>query len=132
MAIEVERPGVREALPFDIVRENVAIEPASWARVPGSEVAVVRVVQFSAGSGERAREAIRAVLVLGALGIVLDLRGNPGGFVSEALEVVSAFLDTGVAYQEARVADGPPRLVDIPAGQVIAGSTPLMLCVLVD
>jgi carboxyl-terminal processing protease len=128
VAIEVERPGVREALPFDIVRENVAIEPASWARVPGSEVAVVRVVQFSAGSGERAREAIGAALDSGALGIVLDLRGNPGGFVAEALEVVSAFLDTGVAYQE-QGRDGPPRPVDIPAGQVIAGTTPLIVLV---
>lgn len=128
VAIDVERPGTREPLTFDIVREDVAIEPASWALVPGTAVAVVRIVQFSAGSGERTREALGAALDGGAQGIVLDLRGNPGGLVGEALEVIGAFLDGGVAYQE-QGRDGPPRGVEAPRGQVIAARIPVIVLV---
>jgi len=128
VAIEVERPGLPEPVTFDIVREDVAIEPASWARAPGSNVAVVRIVQFSDGAGDRTREAIGEALDGGARGIVLDLRGNPGGLVREALEVAAAFLDGGVAYQE-QGRDGPPRAVDIPSGQTIAARVPLIVLV---
>ena len=39
-------------------------------------------------------------LELGATGVVLDLRGNPGGLVDEMLDAAGAFLDEGVAFQE--------------------------------
>jgi carboxyl-terminal processing protease len=119
---------VPDPLSFKIARKDVAIEPASWARVPGSSVAVVRVVQFSDKSGDRTRDAITAALDAGAQGIVLDLRGNPGGLVGEALEVASAFLEDGVAYQE-QGREGPPRAIDIPHDRAIAAQTPLIVLV---
>ena len=61
-------------------------------------------------------------------GLVLDLRGNPGGFVDEALEVVSAFLDGGVAYLEVG-RDGAPREVAIPRGRALAVDVPLIVLV---
>jgi carboxyl-terminal processing protease len=128
VAIDVERPGVGTPLAFDIVRGDVAIEPASWAMVPGMDVGVVRIVQFSSGAGERTREAIQAAVDAGARGLVLDLRGNPGGLVGEALEVLAAFMDGGVAYQE-EGRDGPPRSVDVPRGQVIAARIPVIVLV---
>ena len=110
------------------MREDVQIAPASWARVPGSDVAVVRIVQFSVATGHRTREAIEAAIESGATGIVLDLRGNPGGLVDEALDVASAFLDGGVAYQEqGRVS--PARDVAIPTGRTIAPDIPLIVLV---
>ncbi len=126
--IGVERPGESEPLEFPIVREDVRIAPASWAAVPGSEVAVVRIVQFSVATGHRTREAIEAAIDSGARGIVLDLRGNPGGLVDEALDVVAAFLDGGVAYQE-QGREGPPRDVAIPEDRTIAPDIPLIVLV---
>ncbi|HZW00152.1 MAG TPA: S41 family peptidase [Candidatus Deferrimicrobium sp.] len=126
--IGVERPGESDLLDLSIVREDVFIEAASWARVPGSDVAVVRIVQFSQAAGERVREAISAALSGGAGGLVLDLRGNPGGLVDEALSVASAFLDGGVAYQESD-RDDNLREVLIPDGRVIAPDVPVNVLV---
>jgi carboxyl-terminal processing protease len=126
--LTVERAGASGPLSFAIVREDVAIQPASWARVPESDVAVVRIVQFSSGAGEAARAAIQDALSAGARAIVLDLRGDPGGLVAEALEVAAAFLDGGVAYQE-QGRKGAPRPVDIPPGRLIAPDTPLVVLV---
>ena len=126
--LAVERPGVPDELEFSIVREDVEIEPASWARVPGSSVAVVRIVQFSQAAGERVREAVEAALTAGARGIVLDLRGNPGGLVDEALDVAAAFVDGGVGYREAS-RDASVRDVLVPDGRVIDADIPLTVLV---
>lgn len=124
----IERPGLSNELDIEITRSNVEIEPASWAFVPGSEVAMVRIVQFSAQSGRETREAIETALAADARGIVLDLRGNPGGFVDEALVVAGSFLDGGVAYLE-QGRQGEPRAVNITTGFTLAPDIPLVVLI---
>ncbi|MFI6349573.1 S41 family peptidase [Streptomyces sp. NPDC050560] len=55
---------------------------------------VVEVSAFTKGSGQRVRDAVRAAPA--GAGILLDLRGNSGGLVTEATEAASAFLDGGL------------------------------------
>jgi carboxyl-terminal processing protease len=124
----VARPGQPEPFDVDVVREAVVIEPAHWARVPGSDLAVVRIVQFSSAAGAASRAAIQAALDAGAAGIVLDLRGNPGGLVDEALATASAFLDWGVGYQETD-REGAVREVRVPGARVLSADVPLIVLV---
>jgi carboxyl-terminal processing protease len=126
--IGVERPGASERLDFDILRGDVEIEPVAWAFAPGSDVAVIRIVQFSAQAGRETRSAIEAATDAGADGIVLDLRGNPGGLVEEALVVAGAFMESGVAYQE-RGRDGEVRDVRVTPGWSLALHVPLVVVV---
>lgn len=128
VTIGVERPGAAERLDFDILRGDVEIDPVAWAFAPGSDVAVIRIVQFSAQAGREARSAIEAALEAGANGIVLDLRGNPGGLVDEALVVAGSFLETGVAYQE-QGREGTPRDVSVTPGWSLAPDLPLVVVV---
>jgi carboxyl-terminal processing protease len=123
----IQRAGEAERIEVTIERASVVVPPASWARVPGSNVAVVRIVQFSVGSGRETREAIQDVLATGATGIVLDLRGNPGGLVDEAIAVAGAFIAKGVAYQERGRND---QTVDVPIrGSLIDPDIPLVVLV---
>jgi len=124
----IQRAGEDEIIEVAIVRDSVEVPPAAWARVPGSDVAVVRIVQFSAGSGRETRQAIGDALDAGAIGIVLDLRGNPGGLVEEAIVVAGAFVEEGVAYQE-RDRDDSIRDVPIRGGLLDAD---IPLAVLID
>lgn len=55
---------------------------------------MIKVASFTRGSGERVREAVRAVPK--DHGVLLDLRGNGGGLVTEAVTAASAFLDGGL------------------------------------
>lgn len=123
----IERAGEPERLDVRVRRDDVEVDPVAWAFVPGSDIAVVRIVQFSSLSGYQARPAVEAALAAGAAGIVLDLRGNPGGLVDQALLVAGLFLEDGtVAYQEQR-RDGSIREVHVRDGWTIAPDIPLVV-----
>ncbi len=86
---------------LDVKRAEVRIPPVAWSMVPGTSIAVVGINQFSDGAAREARRATRRALADGATGVVLDLRGNPGGLVHEAIGVARLFLPRGsVVYQE--------------------------------
>jgi carboxyl-terminal processing protease len=81
-----------------ITREKLDLPIVSWAFAPGTRDAVLRLESFSAGAGKATTAALREALDQGARGIVLDLRGNPGGYVNEPVEVASQLLADGVVY----------------------------------
>ena len=90
--LSIERTG--QAEPLDVVVKRAKIErPAvSWTLVPGSTIADIRLDQFQSGAGDEFKAALTAAEAAGATGAVIDLRGNPGGYVDEARDVVSQFL----------------------------------------
>ncbi len=90
---------------YTIERADVPIESVSWTLVPGSRTALLRLDSFSHGSADDMVEALKAIKEAGADRLVLDLRGNPGGFVNEATGIASQFIRTGEVYVE-RDADG--------------------------
>lgn len=109
--------------------------PVERATVSGIDVTVmrlsggtdvVRVAAFSQGVGKQVRDALAADPGE-RTGVVLDLRGNPGGLLTEAVEVASAFLDGGtvVSYDKR----GEPTHVLEALG---TGDTTTPLVVLVD
>ncbi len=124
----VERPGSGARDTISIRRQDVEVDPVAWAMAPGSDAAVIRVVQFSGGAGRQVREAVQDALDLGATGMVLDLRGNPGGLVTEALDAASAFLDEGVAYLE-RGRDEEAVEIRVDPGQAITADLPVIVLV---
>jgi len=82
-----------------IVRERIEVPTVTWAFVPGTRTALIRLVQFSSGAGREVADAARDALAAEASAIVLDLRGNPGGLLHEAIAVTSTFLEDGVVYR---------------------------------
>ncbi|MEU1595187.1 S41 family peptidase [Streptomyces sp. NPDC005708] len=74
-------------------RARLSTDSVTVRRLRG-DVTMIRVAAFTKGSGDLVREAVAAA-PKGA-GIVLDLRGNSGGLVTEAVTAASAFLDGGL------------------------------------
>jgi carboxyl-terminal processing protease len=113
---------------LDIERAEVDVEAVSWAMVPGTNTAMLRLEQFSHGAADDIKAALQDIRAAGADRIVLDLRGNPGGFVNEAIGVASQFLEDGLVYIE-RNADGDETTHAVTAGGV---ATDVPLVVLID
>ncbi|MGY1546920.1 S41 family peptidase [Streptomyces sp. MN6] len=78
----------------ETVRRARLSRKAVTVRSLPSGVTVVQVAAFTRGSGEQVGAAVREAPK--ESGIVLDLRGNPGGLVAEAVTAASAFLDGGL------------------------------------
>lgn len=78
---------------YDLEREELELRAASWALVPGTNVAQLRLSSFSAGAARQLKAAVAEAKKAGASEFVLDLRNNPGGRVEEAKSVAEIFLD---------------------------------------
>ncbi|MDO8483485.1 MAG: S41 family peptidase [Candidatus Limnocylindrales bacterium] len=113
---------------LSIVRAEVAVETVSWAMVPGTKTAVLRLEQFSHGAADELKAALGEIRAAGADRVVFDLRGNPGGFVDEAVGVASQFLSGGNVFVERDAAGKETTHAVSPDG----AATELPLVVLVD
>ncbi|MFF3289838.1 S41 family peptidase [Streptomyces sp. NPDC003023] len=91
VTLDLERDGRRWS--ETLTRAVLTTETVTVDRLPGGSV-VIRVSSFTKGSGERVRKAVRGAPE--GAGVLLDLRGNDGGLVSEAVTAASAFLDGGL------------------------------------
>jgi carboxyl-terminal processing protease len=111
-----------------LVRADVAVTPVSWTLVPGTKTALIRLDQFSQGAAEDLKAVLGEIRTAGADRILLDLRGNPGGYVNEADAVASQFLKSGIVFIE-RAADGHETRHDVAPGGL---ATDLPMVVLVD
>jgi carboxyl-terminal processing protease len=110
-----------------IVRADVQIEPVSWATVPGTKTAMLRLEQFSSGATPKLRTALEELKAAGADRLILDLRGNPGGYVNEAVAIASEFLLSGNVYIERNAAGEEKPTAVAPGG--VAVEIPLVVLI---
>lgn len=88
-----------------IKREMITIKSvtSSMKKTPGSkraDIAVIKIAQFGEDTVANFNRAVDAALGERARGIILDLRGNPGGFLDAGVEVASAWIDEGLIVIE--------------------------------
>ncbi|HYQ81486.1 MAG TPA: MXAN_5808 family serine peptidase, partial [Anaeromyxobacteraceae bacterium] len=99
VAITVNRAGWPEPKRLSIVRENITVETVPFAKVLDHGIGYVRVSGFAANTTRELKAALsqERAQAGGALrGLVLDLRGNPGGLLEQAIEMSDLFLSSGL------------------------------------
>jgi carboxyl-terminal processing protease len=112
----IEREGVPE--PFEVTVTRARLEIAIIElEMRDDGVGYVRLYDFSATASEKLEEALEGLLVQEPRGIVLDLRGNPGGFLDQAVAVSDLFLDDGAILFE-RWSNGQERTFEAGPGDV--------------
>jgi carboxyl-terminal processing protease len=92
----------------------------------GNGVTLIKVAAFTRGVGRQVREAVARLSTQTTAGVVLDLRGNPGGLLDEGVEVASVFLDGGPVVSYQRRGHGVRTLSANPGGNT---TTPLVVLV---
>jgi carboxyl-terminal processing protease len=119
--LTVSRDGGRRV--FDLERAEIDSSATSWARMPGTDAALVRLSSFSDDAAEELRRAFTEARDAGAERFVLDMRDNPGGRLDQAVEAAGFFLEPGsVAYvrkdategREPVEVEGEPGLTEAP------------------
>jgi len=96
-----------EAIVVEVAREVIAVPTVEW-RMLEEGVGYLRVRSFKENTPSEVYQALSALDKQGMRAIVLDLRNNPGGLLSESAEVAEAFLPRGPVVQVMR-RDGHSR-----------------------
>jgi carboxyl-terminal processing protease len=114
---------------FDIKRARVDVPDIAWQILPGVPLAHVAIQNFGAHTDEQLRAALDEARKQGAKGLVLDVRGNPGGLKDQAVKVTSEFLKSGEVVFNERDASGKTTPVPVKPDGV---AQDLPLCLLID
>ncbi|MCF6344111.1 MAG: S41 family peptidase [Devosiaceae bacterium] len=137
IVLTIIREGVTEPIEYEITRDIISVSAARW--YIEQDVGVLRLTQFSGQAFTGIEKGIKAIFEerdnVAPLGLILDLRNNPGGLVDQAVFVADAFLDKGVivltrgrteresSRYEAKADDLDRLISDIPLIVLINGGS---------
>jgi len=95
--LTIRRPGVPGLNEYTLNRENINITDVSHTGMLNDHIGYIRLSGFSKGASQEVRDAISTLRKEDRKmqGLVLDLRGNPGGLLAEALAVSELFTNVG-------------------------------------
>ncbi len=112
----VKRPSFPRLLPMALVPAELADPSVSRAFLLEEGIAHVKVGNFEKHTARELRDAIEQLGGRGLRGLVLDMRGNPGGVIEAAVQVASFFLESGqrILWIEGR--EGPQEDLRVPEG----------------
>jgi carboxyl-terminal processing protease len=115
--------------PFDVtlVRARIEIPIVVTKTLADGQIEYVALGEFTSNAPARLADALRTALAKKPTGLVLDLRGNPGGFLDAAVRIASYFVPEGSITVE-RFKDGTERVYDRD-GRYLLGQTPLVVLV---
>jgi C-terminal peptidase prc len=103
----VEREGVKDPLEFEIARGNVEVESVlghvrksddTWDYLidPDSRIAYIRLTQFARNTERDMSRLLKKLTQTGGIkGLILDVRSNPGGLLTSAVNISDMFIDDG-------------------------------------
>lgn len=102
--IGVARRGTAEKLMFDIVRDDIPVHSVDIAYMVTDETGLITVNSFGAHTYREFLNGLSKLRYLGAQKVIVDLRGNTGGYLDAAVNMINEFLHKGdlIVYVEGR------------------------------
>jgi carboxyl-terminal processing protease len=127
--VTVERENEPQEMHFDIERAKIAIESIPYAYMVRPGVGYVRLIRFSQTTGNELEKALDKLRAQGMKSLMIDLRANSGGLLSQAVEVLDQLVpsDKLLVYTRGRIpqANADYRSTDRP--KVVAGEPVVVL-----
>ncbi len=124
--LTVRQEGERRT--YELQRAEISSSAASWALIPGTNVALVLLSSFSDNSAKELENAFEEAKAAGARRFILDLRNNPGGRLDQAVEMAGYFLEPeNVVYirkdasgeREEIIVEGDPESTNAPLAVLV-------------
>ena len=104
VSIKVRRKGLEDLIPMEVMRDEITIPAVTAHFMVDPQTGYVRIDDFAEHTEEELTNALHAMQAKGMKRIVLDLRGNPGGQLDQAIRMVNLFVPRGsmVVYTRGR------------------------------
>ena len=102
--VSIKRRNAPELLEFEIVRDEIKIESVVAVFMANENTGYIKVTRFASNTANDFERAIEDLKKKGAENMVVDLRGNPGGYLGAATKMVGEFLERGemITYTQGR------------------------------
>jgi carboxyl-terminal processing protease len=100
------RPGVTAPIVLKLTRAVIHIPAVPYTLLLDGKIGYLPLLQFNETAGDEFEHAVQALTKQGARGIVIDLRGNGGGIVDQAIDISNLFLRDGAQIATVRARSG--------------------------
>src|SRR3990170_145252 len=104
--VKFSRTGVPELIPITFTRALISIPAVPYAIMLDGKVGYIPLLQFNESARNEIEASVRKLSREGARGLILDLRGNPGGILDQSLTVSNLFLRKGLPISAIRGRNG--------------------------
>lgn len=95
VTLTIKRYNVAQPLKLEFKREKIKVSNVPYFGMVGNDVAFVQLSDFTPDASKEVRTAITLLKEQGAKSVILDLRGNPGGLLMEAVNITNLFIPKG-------------------------------------
>lgn len=104
VTVGIKRSGLAELLPFEITRDKIPIYSVDAGFMLNDEVGLIKINRFAQKTVEEYTEYLNVLKSQGMESLILDLRGNSGGYLNTAINLADQFLDGDkmIVYTEGR------------------------------
>ena len=93
--VTIKRYGIEKPMVLDITREKITIDNVPYSGMVTDGIGYIKLSDFTTGAGKEVKKSLEQLKKDGAQKIILDLRGNPGGLLNEAVNVSNIFIKQG-------------------------------------
>jgi carboxyl-terminal processing protease len=124
-----DRPGRPDPVTIAVTRGPIQVPAIFQARVLDGGIGYLQFYQFVARSGADFREALERLLAGNMRALVLDVRGNSGGFLNELVAVVNAMLPPGRPIYQETTRGGVTRTARTSAAPLLPSHIPVVMLI---
>ncbi|MEP6992459.1 MAG: S41 family peptidase [bacterium] len=109
VTVKFGRPGVPEPITTTFTRRVIHIPAVPYAIVLDNRIGYLPVQRFNETSASEVKTAVAALQKDGVKGVILDMRGNPGGILDQSIAMSNLFLQNGQEIVSVRSRTGDPQ-----------------------
>lgn len=95
VTLTIKRVGIEQPITMQFKREKIKVNNVPYYGMVGSDVAYIQLSDFTPDAAKEVKIAMITLKEQGAKSVILDLRGNPGGLLIEAVNITNIFLPKG-------------------------------------
>lgn len=105
VVVTVLRGGLSQPMEFEIIRDKIPLYSVDASFMYNNEIGYIKVSRFSATTYDEFSQSLAKLKNQGMKKLVLDLRGNPGGYLDQAFKMANEFIPKGkkIVYTKSRI-----------------------------
>lgn len=134
VSVHIKREGEPEILFFEITRDKIPLYSVDGAIIiDGTDIGYITLNRFIATTHREFVDSLRKLRSLGMKRLILDIRGNPGGYMDQAISIADEFISAGneivstkgrnSAFNQSTLATIRGEFIDIPLVLLIDGGS---------